>query len=101
MQEDATLFCVIPLMGKKEKTNLPSKRCCNALFTYNLHFIKILVKNSSFHIGIKFYYVLLCIYIKVNGVPRISSLFSIQTLISKFFHITLKLHFHITLPVRA
>ena len=94
MQEDATLFCVMPLMGKKEKTNLLSKPCYNALFTYNLYFIKILVKNSSFHIGIKFYYVLLCIYIKVNGVLRNSSLFSIQTLMSKFFHITL-------MPVRG
>ena len=94
MQEEATLFCVVSFMGKKEKTSLPSKPCHNALFTYYFYFIKVLIKNSSFDVGIKFYHVLLCIYIKVNGVPRISSLFSIQTLMSIFFHITL-------VPVRA
>ena len=87
-------FAWCHLWGKKEKTSLPSKPCHNALFTYNFYFIKILFKNSSFDVGIKFYYALLCIYIKVNSVPRISSLFSIQTLMSIFFHITL-------VPVRA
>ena len=54
MQEEATLFCVVPFMGKKEKTSLRSKPCHNALFTYYFYFIKVLIKNSSFDVGISF-----------------------------------------------